>query len=59
MYVLYDKNKDVINIGENENLQNQFAKYVVTNFENDACKQKPILIKEGLSNIQKNEKVSF
>ena len=40
MYDLYDKNKDVIYIGENENLQNQFAKYVDTNFENDTCKQK-------------------
>ncbi len=26
VYVLYDKNKDVIYIGESENLQNQFAK---------------------------------
>ncbi len=40
VYVLYDKNKDVIYIGESENLQNQFAKYVDTNFENDTCKQK-------------------
>jgi len=40
VYVLYDKNEDVIYIGESENLQNQFAKYVDTNFENDACKQK-------------------
>jgi len=40
VYVLYDKNKDVIYIGESENLQNQFAKYVDTNFENNACKQK-------------------
>jgi len=40
VYVLYDKNEDVIYIGESESLQNQFAKYVDTNFENDACKQK-------------------
>ncbi len=40
VYVLYDKNEDVIYIGESENLQNQFAKYVDTNFESDACKQK-------------------
>ena len=38
--ILYDKNKDVIYIGTSENLQNQFAKYVDTNFENDTCKQK-------------------
>jgi len=40
VYVFYDKNKDVIYIGGSENLQNQFAEYVDTNFENDACKQK-------------------
>jgi len=40
VYVLYDKNEDVIYIGESENLQKQFAKYVDTNFENDTCKQK-------------------
>ena len=40
VYVLYDKNLDAIYIGESENLQNQFAKYVNTNFENDPCKQK-------------------
>ncbi len=40
VYVLYDKNEDIIFIGENENLQNQFAKYVDTNFENNTCKQK-------------------
>ena len=40
VYVLFDKNEDVIFIGESENLQNQFAKYVDTNFENNTCKQK-------------------
>jgi len=40
VYVLYDKNFDAIYIGESENLQNKFTKYVNTNFENDACKQK-------------------
>jgi len=40
VYVLYDKNEDVIFIGESENLQKEFAKYVDTNFENDNCKQK-------------------
>ncbi len=40
VYVLYDKNEDIIYIGESENLQNQFAKYVDTNFESDTCKQK-------------------
>ncbi len=34
------KKKGVIYIGESDNLQKEFAKYVDTNFENDACKQK-------------------
>ena len=40
VFVLYDKMLNVIYIGESENLQNEFAKYVDTNFENNACKQK-------------------
>ena len=40
VYVLYDKNFDAIYIGESENLQKEFTKYVNTNFENDPCKQK-------------------
>lgn len=40
VYVLYNKNKDVIFIGESQNLQERFSKYVDTNFENDTCKQK-------------------
>ena len=40
MYVLYDKNLDAIYIGESENLQDIFATYVNTDFENDPCKQK-------------------
>jgi len=40
VYVLYNKNKDIIFIGESQNLQERFSKYVDTNFENDACKQK-------------------
>jgi hypothetical protein len=40
VYVLYDKNLDAIYIGESENLQNTFATYVNTDFENDPCKQK-------------------
>ena len=56
MYVLYDKNKDVINIGENKNLQNQFAKYVVTNFENDTCKRKPHTYQRGFVEHPKERK---
>ncbi len=40
VYVFYDKNFEAIYIGESENLQKEFAKYVDTNLENDACKHK-------------------
>ncbi len=56
VYVLYDKNKDVIYIGESENLQNQFAKYVDTNFENDTCKQKTHTYQREFVENQKERK---
>ncbi|MGI0076085.1 MAG: GIY-YIG nuclease family protein [Nitrosopumilaceae archaeon] len=40
VYVLYDKKLNALYIGESENLQNKFSKYVDTNFENNTCKQK-------------------
>ena len=40
VYVLYDKNSDVIYIGASENLQQTFEKYVNEDFEDNACKQK-------------------
>ena len=40
VYVLYNKNQDVIYIGESENLEVEFSKCFFSNFENDACKQK-------------------
>jgi len=56
VYVLYDKNKDVIYIGESENLQNQFTKYVDSNFENDACKQKTTSYQREFVENQKERK---
>jgi excinuclease UvrABC nuclease subunit len=40
VYVLYDKNFEVIYIGESENLQKTFEKYVNQDFEDNSCKQK-------------------
>ncbi len=42
VYVLYDKNNEVIYIGQSDNLQERFAKYVDANFEDDLCKQKTV-----------------
>lgn len=40
VYVLYNKNMEVIYIGESENLQKTFEKYVNQDFEGNPCKQK-------------------
>ena len=40
VYILYDKELEPIYIGQSENLQSQFTKYLDTNFENNSCKQK-------------------
>ena len=40
VYVLYNRNKDPIFIGETSNLEETFTKYVDTDFEGSECKQK-------------------
>lgn len=40
VYVLYNRKKEVIYIGETDNLEETFTKYVETDFEGDECKQK-------------------
>jgi excinuclease UvrABC nuclease subunit len=40
VYVLYNRNRDPIFIGETNSLEAEFAKYVDTEFEGDECKQK-------------------
>ncbi|KEQ55905.1 UvrABC system protein C [Marine Group I thaumarchaeote SCGC AAA799-E16] len=40
VYVLYNRKKEAIYIGESQNLQQTFTKYVDTDFENNLCKQK-------------------
>lgn len=40
VYVLYNRNKEVIYIGESNNLENTFTKYVESNFEGNECLQK-------------------
>lgn len=40
VYVLYNKSKEVIYIGETNNLEKTFTKYVDAEFEENECKQK-------------------
>lgn len=39
VYILYDKKLNTLFIGDSENLQNQFTRYLDTNFESNECKQ--------------------
>lgn len=56
VYVLYDKKLDAIYIGESDNLQNQFSKYLDTNFEGDSCKQKTHTYQRSFTINQKEKK---
>ncbi len=40
VYVLYNRNKEALYIGETNNLEKTFTKYVDTDFEGNECKQK-------------------
>jgi len=40
VYVLYNRNKEPIYIGETNNLEKTFTKYVDSDFEGNECKQK-------------------
>jgi len=40
VYVLYNRNKDPIFIGQTMNLEETFTKYVDTNFDENECKQR-------------------
>ena len=40
VYVLYSRSKEVIYIGESDNLEKTFTSYVDTDFEGNECKQK-------------------
>ena len=40
VYVLYNRNKEPIYIGETNNLEETFTKYVDSEFEENQCKQK-------------------
>ena len=40
VYILYNKQLEAIYIGQSDNLQSQFSKYLDTDFEGNECKQK-------------------
>jgi len=48
VYVLYNRNKDPLYIGETNNLEKTFTKYVDTDFEENECKQKNPILSKGV-----------
>jgi len=55
-YLLYDEKLDLIYIGESENIQKTFEKYIDTDFENDPCKQKTLTYQRTFTSDHKERK---
>lgn len=54
VYVLYNRSKTPIYIGQADNLEERFTKYVDTDFEGDKCKQKTSSYQRIFVNDPKN-----
>jgi excinuclease UvrABC nuclease subunit len=59
VYVLYNRKKEVIFIGETNNLETTFSKYVDTEFEGDECMQKTQSYQRVFTNNQKQEQLEL
>lgn len=59
VYVLYNRNKDVIYIGESNNLEETFTKYVDTGFEGNECKQKTQSYQREFTNSPKERQIQL
>lgn len=59
VYVLYNRSKDPIYIGETSNLEETFTKYVDTDFEGNECKQKTQTYQREFTENQKERKLQL
>ena len=59
VYVLYNRNKEPIFIGDTNNLETTFTKYVDTEFEGNECMQKTSSYQRIFTNNQKQEKLEL
>ena len=59
VYVLYNRNKEPIFIGETNNLETTFTKYVDTEFEGNECMQKTSTYQRVFTNNQKQEQIEL
>ena len=55
IYVFYNRNKEPIFIGETNNLEATFTKYLDTEFEGNECLQKTSSYQRTFTNNQKQE----
>ncbi|MGQ0606792.1 MAG: hypothetical protein ACT4OD_07605 [Candidatus Nitrosotenuis sp.] len=56
VYIFYDRKLDPIYIGESDNLQAQFSKYLDTDFDGDECKKKTHTYQRTFTVNQKEQK---
>lgn len=56
VYILYDRKLEPIYIGQSENLQEEFTRYLDTNFENNTCMQKTHTYQRLFTANQKEQK---
>ena len=59
VYVLYNRNKEPIFIGETDNLETTFTKYLDTEFEGNGCLQKTSSYQRIFTNNQKQEHIEL
>ena len=59
VYVLYNRNKEPIFIGETNNLEATFTKYLDTEFEGNECLQKTSSYQRIFTNNQKQEQIEL
>jgi len=59
IYVLYNRSKEAIFIGETNNLETTFTKYVDTEFEGNECMQKTSLYQRIFTDNQKQEQLEL
>jgi len=59
VYVLYNRNKEPIFIGETNNLETTFTKYVDTEFEGNECMQKTSSYQRIFTKNQKHEQAEL
>ena len=59
VYVFYNRNKEPIFIGETNNLEATFTKYLDTEFEGNECLQKTSSYQRIFTNNQKQEHIEL